>query len=60
MINVPNDYFYPLETSQRPFYQLLGSEVKDRILLEGGHSPPINDVAREALNWFDQHPAPVQ
>ena len=60
MINVPNDYFYPLETSQRPFHQLLGSEVKDRILLEGGHLPPMNDVAREALNWFDQYPPPVQ
>ncbi len=57
MVNVPNDYFYPLETSQMPFYQFLGAEPKDRVLLEGGHLPPMNDVARETLDWFDQHPA---
>jgi hypothetical protein len=59
MINTPNDYFYPLETSQRPFYEFLGAEPKDRILLEGGHLPPMNDVARETLDWFDQYLAVV-
>ncbi len=59
MVNVPNDYFYPLETSQTPFFQFLGAEPKDRILLEGGHLPPMNDVARETLDWFDQHLAAV-
>jgi hypothetical protein len=59
MVNVPNDYFYPLDTSQRPFYQFLGAERKDRVLLEGGHLPPMNDVARETLDWFDQHLAAV-
>jgi len=55
MINVPNDYFYPLETSQKPFYQFLGAEPKKRILFEGGHLPPMNDIARETLDWFDQY-----
>ena len=59
MVNVPNDYFYPLDTSQRPFYQFLGAESKDRVLLEGGHLPPMNDVARETLDWFDQYLAAV-
>ena len=59
MVNIPNDYFYPLETSQRPFHQFLGAEPKDRVLLEGGHFPPMNDVARETLDWFDQYLAPV-
>jgi hypothetical protein len=59
MINVPNDYFYPLESSQRPFYQFLGAEPKDHVLLEGGHLPPMNGIARKTLDWFDQFPEPI-
>jgi len=58
MINVPNDYFYPLKSSQRPFYQFLGSDQKDHVLLEGGHLPPMNDIARETLGWLDRFPVP--
>jgi hypothetical protein len=57
MINVPNDYFYPLEASQKPFFQFLGSEPKDHVLLKGAHMPPMNDIARETLDWFDRFPA---
>ena len=63
MINVPNDYFYPLNESQAPFYAFLGSPetVKHSILLEeGGHVPPINAVARAALAWYDRHLGPVR
>ena len=55
MINVPTDYFYPLETSQWPFYQFLGAEPKDSVLVEGGHVPPMNLVARHTLEWLDRH-----
>lgn len=58
MINVPNDYFYPLEASQKPFFQFLGSEQKDHVLLKGGHLPPMNDTARETLGWLDRFPVP--
>jgi len=58
MINVPNDYFYPLEASQKPFFQFLGSEQKDHVLLNGGHLPPMNDTARETLGWLDRFPVP--
>ena len=61
MINVPNDYFYPLEASQEPFFSLLGvpDTEKDHILLEGGHLPPMNAVARAGLDWFDRYLGPV-
>ena len=62
MINVPNDFFFPIESSQTPFYQILGSEQKDHVVLEGaqgGHVPPMNFVARETLDWFDQYLGPV-
>ncbi len=55
MINVPTDYFYPLEASQWPFYQFLGAEPKDSVLVEGGHVPPMNLVARFTLEWFDRY-----
>jgi dienelactone hydrolase len=58
MINGLNDYLFPLNLSQKPFYQYLGAEPKDRVLLDGGHLPPINDVARETLDWFDRFPMP--
>jgi dienelactone hydrolase len=59
MVNAPNDYFFPLISSQKPFYQFLGAEHKDRILLEGGHLPPLNLVARETLDWFDRYLTPT-
>ena len=50
-----------MNTSRRysPEVQFLGAEPKDRVLLEGGHLPPMNDVARETLDWFDQYLAAV-
>ncbi len=55
MLNVPTDYFYPLETSQWPFFEFLGAVPKDSALVEGGHLPPMNLVARYTLEWFDRH-----
>ena len=56
MINVPNDFFYPLEASQKPFFQILGSEQKQHLLFNGSHIPPRNDYARETLKWLDRYP----
>jgi hypothetical protein len=60
MINVPTDYFYPIETSQAPFFSYLGAAPKDSVLLEGGHQPPMNLVARHTLDWFDLQLGEVQ
>jgi hypothetical protein len=62
MINTPNDYFYPLYKSQKPFFRFLGAANKESILLEGshGHIPPINLVALETLDWLDRYQAPRQ
>jgi len=55
MINIPNDFMFSLKLSQKPFYEFLGADAKDHVLLEGGHIPPMNSVARETLDWFDQY-----
>jgi tRNA A-37 threonylcarbamoyl transferase component Bud32 len=62
MINVPNDFFYPLESAQRPMFHYLGTAgtVKDSVLVDGGHLPPLNVVTRETLDWFDRYLGPVE
>jgi len=59
MVNLLSDYFFPLETSAKPFYQLLGAAPKEMILIEGaGHFTPKKRIISETLDWFDRFPEP--
>jgi len=59
MVNLTADYFFPLETSAIPFYELLGAKPKDMVLMEGaGHYVPRNRIITETLDWFDRFPSP--
>ena len=59
MVNISADYFFPLETSAKPYYKLLGSAPKDMIVMEGaGHFTPRKRIYSETLDWFDRFPAP--
>jgi hypothetical protein len=49
MLNGRYDFFYPLESSQEPFFHWLDS----------GHLIPVNDLTKETLNWLDQYLGPV-
>ena len=57
------DFVFPLETSIRPMFRLLGAPEKDKrlLLLDGGHVPPNrqNEI-RETLDWFDRYLGPVK
>jgi dipeptidyl aminopeptidase/acylaminoacyl peptidase len=57
------DFIFPLETSMRPMFRLLGAPEKDKRLLlwDGGHVPPErqNEI-KETLDWFDQYLGPVR
>jgi predicted esterase len=62
MLNGRYDFFFPLEATQDPFYQLLGSkkDQKKRMLYETGHNNiPRNELNKEILNWLDQYLGPV-
>jgi eukaryotic-like serine/threonine-protein kinase len=61
MLNGRYDFFFPLESTQDPFYQLLGSkkDQKKRLLYETGHNIPRNELIKEILNWLDQYLGPV-
>lgn len=64
MINGRYDYFFPLEASQRPLFNLLGTPAADKrhTLLEASHdvSPLRQAVMRETLDWLHKYLGSVQ
>jgi len=61
MLNGKHDFFFPYETSQLPFFELLGTpkEHKKMFVYEGGHSVPRTEVVKETLTWLDRYLGPV-
>jgi dienelactone hydrolase len=62
MLNGRYDFYFPVETSQRPFFRLLGTPPphKRQVISEGGHSVPRMLVIGETLNWLDRYLGPVR
>jgi len=62
MLNGRHDHFFPVETSQKPMFHLLGtpSDHKRQIIYESGHFVPRNQLIREALDWLDRYLGPVK
>jgi cephalosporin-C deacetylase-like acetyl esterase len=61
MLNGHYDFFFPVDSSQEPFYRLLGSakDQKKHVLYETGHNVPRNELIKETLNWLDRYLGPV-
>lgn len=61
MLNGKHDLFFPVETSQKPMFNLLGTPEKDKkiIIYDTGHRVPRNELIKESLFWFDQYLGPV-
>jgi eukaryotic-like serine/threonine-protein kinase len=57
MLNGKYDFFFPYETSQVPYFELLGTKPEDKKLVvhEAGHSFPRTERARETLEWLDRY-----
>ena len=60
-----SDFIFPLETSQRPMFRLLGAPDQDKrwVLWEGGHGdcrPSYPRLIKETLDWFDRYLGPVK
>ena len=62
MLNGKYDFFFPYESAQRPFYELLGTPENDKklILYEGSHSVPRLELIKEVLAWLDTYLGPVE
>jgi cephalosporin-C deacetylase-like acetyl esterase len=61
MLNGKYDFFFPYETSQLPFYTLLGTRKEDKeiFVYEGGHAVPATQAVKETLAWLDRYLGPV-
>ena len=61
MLNGRYDFFFPVDSTQEPFYQMLGSK-KDRkkhLLYDTSHNIPRNELIKESTNWLDQYLGPA-
>ena len=61
MLNGELDFFFPVETSQKPMFELLGTppEHKRRLTYAGGHSVPRLETIKETLAWFERYLKPT-
>jgi dienelactone hydrolase len=61
MLSGKHDMFFPVETSQRPMFNLLGTPAKDKkiVIYESGHLVPRTDFVKESLPWLDKYLGPV-
>ncbi len=57
MLNGKHDMYFPLETSQKPMFNFLGTpaDKKKMILYESGHLVPRTEFMRETLAWYDKY-----
>jgi len=62
MLNGKHDMYFPVETSQKPMFDLLGTDKKDKkiIIYESGHLVPRTEFVKETLTWFDRYLGPVK
>jgi dienelactone hydrolase len=51
------DFVAPPATLQEPLFRWLGTKEQDKRFVQfyGGHVPPLRDVMRETLDWFDRY-----
>ena len=62
MLNGKYDFFYPLELSQKPFFEMLGTPADQKrwIVYEGGHDVPRTELIAQTLGWLDKYLGPVR
>ncbi len=66
MIDGRLDFIFPVETSVRPMFRLLGAPEEDKklVLSDGGHALPnaerIETIRKETLDWYDRYLGPVK
>ena len=61
MLNGRHDYFFPVETSQKPFFENLGTppEHKRWVVYPEAHTVPRTEAMREVMAWLDRYVGPV-
>ena len=65
MLNGDQDFIFPLQTSQRPLFQALGTPSADKkhVLYPGGHEIFVtqrSQIVQEVVGWLDRYVGRVQ
>ena len=62
MINGRYDHVFPVELSQKPFFERVGTRPADKthLVLAGGHSSPRNELIQAVLGGLDRYLGPVE
>ena len=62
MVNGRYDDFFPVDTMQIPFFEMLGTppEHKRHVVFESGHNTPRNEYIKETLDWLDRYLGPIE
>ena len=62
MLNGEHDIVFPLETAQKPLFDLLGTAPphKRHYRTPAAHAVPRNEVIKETLDWLDRYLGPVR
>jgi eukaryotic-like serine/threonine-protein kinase len=62
MINGEHDIVFPLETAQKPLFDLLGTAPahKRHYTSPASHVVPRNELIKETLDWLDRYLGPVR
>ena len=62
MVNGRYDFLFPVETSQRPLFDLLGAPPVDKrhVIFDSGHVPPNDLLTKEVLDWLDRQLGPTR
>lgn len=62
MLNGRYDFYFPVETSQRPYFERLGTPPADKAwrVYDGSHSVPTTQLVKESLAWLDRYLGPVR
>ena len=62
MVNGEHDIVFPLETAQKPLFDLLGTAPahKKHHTTPASHRVPRNELIKETLGWLDRHLGPVR
>jgi dienelactone hydrolase len=65
MLNGEQDFIFPLQTSQRPLFQGLGTPSADKkhVLYPGGHeifATQRSQIVQEVVGWLDRYVGRVQ
>ena len=57
MLNGRYDFFFPLATSQKPFFEWLGTRNNQKVIrrYDSGHGVPRTERIKEILAWFDHY-----